>query len=170
MTREGGWKRRGQSWGLNNHFHDKGPLGFPRGPQRPVTSVDSIHLLISLTPSPPAPSADTSAPRTMWAARDRENPRENSLALEVAGCRPGHLGNAKSLQSLTGEGSRGLAMPTVLFYLPRPGYTGLVWALRQGPELIEATPLTLRVTQFKGEDTCPQPLGRSWAWPGHQVA
>lgn len=38
-------------------------------------------------------------------------------------------------------------------------------ALKQGWEPIEATPLTLWFTQFKGENTCSQPLGRSWAWP-----
>lgn len=47
------------------------------------------------------------------------------------------------------------------FHLPHPGYTGLVWALTQGQELIEATPLALWFTQFKGEDTCPH------HWEGH---
>lgn len=61
---------------------------------------------------------------------------------------------------------------TQSFYLPHPGYTGLVLALKQGWELIEATPLTLQHTIQGGGHlftTTGKIVGLALLPPGHQA-
>lgn len=78
-SREGGRKRAGAKLGSKSSFWQQKSSGLPKeGTCHPVTPVDSIHLLISLTslfrcllPMPWTPSAIWS----LWSARDLGDPR-----------------------------------------------------------------------------------------------